>query len=580
MAKCLRRITIFLLSGFILLMMFLTLNRGQLEERFKARFQSALGDLFKVTFHIQHINYRIYPKPFLQLEGIHLAMPGNPAAHFLAMESLIAYPDLKGLRQGVLLFHSIWINHPVFSLVRDEHGLHIKGTEVPFVAPSQNVGPSVGRTTESPRVSLNLPDLVQIQGLNVIGTELSLEDEIAHRQQIFSPLSLYTQLRIRDGVVTFEGARIKTRIHGDSIRKGASKFLTFLDITKLEMKPIPFQGGFRALGPRVPDPIESGKPILTVESGPMKLEQFLLLGDGSQPMWFRAGMRLDYRQSSTEFTQQLRIDLEQGTLMPAFRPMDTLNAHIALAQKDGNWDWHQQASFKLNQVDINMNSEGHVVPLNGHWAAKTRLLGLCGESNVWASTDEAGTHIKVEAKAIDWGALLKITQPSQSSRMTGTIDRLDIDATAPRGGGIFRHLEGAVRLEMGKGTINGFNLPAAIFNGYDEGIFERSDPGKTPLIADFLHEDRTAFKELQLLARLKGLGLLIDRLTLDDESFHLEASGEWVHQIPEQLHGKLVIEPQRRAELDRLSPVLQKEGRNKEALGFRFDAESGAFKPE
>jgi hypothetical protein len=312
----------------------------------------------------------------------------------------------------------------------------------------------------------------------------------------------------------------------------------------------------------------------------MQLEQFLLLGDGSQPMWFRAGMRLDYRQSNTEFTQQLRIDLEEGTLMPAFRPMDTLNAHMVLVQKDGSWDWHQQASFKLNQVDIKMDSEGHVAPSNGHWASQTRLVGLSGESNVWASTDETGTHIKLEAKAIDWGALLKITQPSQSSRMTGTIDRLAIDAKAPRGGGIFRHLEGPVRLEMGKGTINGFNLPAAILNGYDDGLSERSHQGKVPLIAEFLNEDRTVFKELHLLARLKGFGLLLDRLTLEDESFHLEASGEWVHQIPEKLQGHLTLEPERRTQLGRLSPGLQKAYQSHKGVSFRFDAESGGFQPE
>jgi hypothetical protein len=164
--------------------------------------------------------------------------------------------------------------------------------------------------------------------------------------------------------------------------------------------------------------------------------------------------------------------------------------------------------------------------------------------------------------------------------MTGTIDRLAIDATAPRGGGIFRHLEGPVRLEMGKGTINGFNLPAAILNGYDDGLSERSHQGKAPLIAKFLDEDRTAFKELHLLARLKGLGLLLDRLTLNDESFHLEASGEWVHQIPEQLHGKLMLGPNAMKELDRLSPVFQQEKGGAKGFSFRFDSENGRFMRE
>lgn len=576
----LRRVTLFLLSGLILLIVMLALNQSLFEERIKARLESELGDLIKVTFHIENFAFRVYPKPFLKLEGIHVAMPGSSVVQFLTMDSVIAYPDFKGLGQGVLRFHSIWINHPAFILLSDEHGLHIKGTEAASAVPGQNVEPPIGETTDSTQTSLNLPNAVQIQDLNVIGSEVTLEDQIAHRQQVFSPLTLYTQLSIRDGVVTFERMRVKSRIHGDTTRQGGSKFLTFLEIQKLEMGPIPFQGGFRALGPAIQERIESGKPILTVESGPMNLEQFVLIGDGSQPMWFRARMHLNYRRYSGEPHSQLKIDLEDGTLMPAFRPMNALTAHIELAQKESDWDWRQHAAFKLNQVDISMDSEGHVNPMRGHWASRTKVLGLSGESNVWISADEAGTHMKLQAAAIDWGPLLKIAQPSQSPRMAGSIDRIEIDANAPRGGGIFQHLEGPVRLEMGKGTINAFNLPAAILKGYDENLSQNSDQRKSPLIEGFLHEDRTSFKSLQLWARLKGFGLLLDRLAMDDEAFHLEASGEWIHQVPEKLHGTLAIEPERRGELDRLSPVLQKERRNQKDMGFRFDSESATFKPE
>ena len=565
-----------LLFGFTLLMLVWVWNWGPLEARLRERLQSTLGGLFKVVLHVEGLDYRVYPRPFIKLEGVHVGMPGSLASEFLVIDSLIAYPDLKGLFGGNLSFHSIWLNHPVLSLIRDQQGLRIKGTEAPPVSVNVHSGSTELSAPETSNQWLDLPGIVNIQGLNGIECELTLEDDIARQQHVLSPLTLYSAVKIREGVVTFEAVRLKARIHGDTVKKVPSKLLTFLEIPQLEVKPIRFEGRFRALS--ASDPEMLNESVLSVKSKPMKLEQFILAGDGSQPMWFKAKIRLEYRKQRGERHDQLQIHLDEGTLLPAFRPLTELKAMIELKQMDDTWQWYQRGTFKLNGVGITMDSEGTLFPISAYWNSKIKLMGLSGQTELAAQSDVDGTHLRLHAQGIDWQPLLKIAQPSQSPRIEGLIDHLDIDARAPRGKSVFKHLQGSVFLGMGKGAINDFNLPSAILKGYDSGLLERSGDHETRRVEDFLHTNRTLFKELRLSGHLKGTGLLLDQLEISDDNFHVDAAGEWVHQIPEQLHGQLTLESHNRTELEHLSPVIQKDKRRPGGFTFRLDPESGDFK--
>ena len=562
--------------GLLVLSLALVWNRSQFEVQVRERLQSTLGGLFKLVLHVESLDYRLYPRPFIKLEGVHVGMPGSLASEFLVIDSLIAYPDLKGLFGGKLSFQSIWVNHPVLSLIRDQQGLRIKGTEAPPASVNVHSNPTELSAPETSHQWLDLPGIVNIQGLNGIECEMTLEDDIAHQQYVLSPLTLYSAMKIREGVVTLEAVRLKARIHGDTVKKLPSKLLTFLEIPQIEVKPIRFEGRFRALSASGPETLDT--PVLSVKSKPMKLEQFILIGDGSQPMWFKAKIRLDYRKQRGERHDQIQIHLDEGTLLPAFRPLTELKAVIELEEMDDTWHWYQRGTFKLNSVGITMDSEGTLFPISAYWSSKIKLMGLSGQTELAAQSDVDGTHLHLHAQGIDWQALLKIAQPSQSPRIEGLIDHLDIDARSPRGKSVIKHLQGSVFMGMGKGAINDFNLPSAILRAYDPGLLERPGGHETRRVEDFLHKNQTLFNEFRLSGHLKGTGLLMDQLEISDDDFHIEAAGEWVHQIPEQFHGQLTLEPQNRWELEHLSPVIQKDKRRAEGFTFRLDPESGDFK--